>query len=241
MKKLRLGVAFAALLGTSDHLGAQSGPPCPQGGPFRKEVKCWCIPDRELPYVSGLYTEWNCADLRRQFASIRIQVRGPLEKTDEERAKECRESSGTRKESCVTRQELEKITLNARAEKGALILNQKHQEEAREQEVKRQRELRAAGGSESATSIPHYNVDEACSPMVSPGRINKCIENEQSSYNFVNMVWDGLSRSDKEKCIGIADGAPPVNKYFQLRHCVEQVLARKEIDRKSRDVKPFNY
>jgi hypothetical protein len=92
-------------------------------------------------------------------------------------------------------------------------------------------------------ALPRYDVTEYCraqGELHGRAQRNRCMEEEQRSYDYLNQVWHNISAGNRAKCINEAKF------YGHLEHCV---ISWERIDRQMRELKrlkrdepkPFRY
>lgn len=92
-----------------------------------------------------------------------------------------------------------------------------------------------AGLAEEIDTLPRFPVESVCSEKFA-GRsaaIGHCIETEQGRYNNLKLVWENVSRNDRERCSSFA-GKQPMWNYTYLSTCVSTALDRAKIEQLKR-------
>jgi hypothetical protein len=86
----------------------------------------------------------------------------------------------------------------------------------------------AAGyGYAAAQQIPQWDVDGICRKQIGPSadglqnriNLNECIDNEQSSYEFLKTTWSVATEEIQSRCVALQNNSP-IKKYAQLATCV---------------------
>lgn len=93
---------------------------------------------------------------------------------------------------------------------------------------------------DNLSQIPNYDMDTKCASTGTRAAVNECLERNQSSYDYLKLVWASISTKNKERCDKMA--ASTAWAYYTLRDCVTMFEeADRQMEKNTRAPPAFRY